>query len=557
MPNQYKNKVVYGDSVLMDITDTTAEAGDVANGAVFYAKNGARTVGTFTQAQSDWEEDDTTDPAFILNKPPIPSASNSTPLVDGVAAVGTSTNYARADHVHPVSSLSALSDTALYSPSNGQVLRYNTTTSKWENSTLPTQYAYGSTNTSDSNYISPLIASSCIVDDHLDLIMSHNTNEYGLLYFSSWNIAASANIIVSNVILYNNGLLCATLIGNAASNTWIFTVYPIQETLTIDTAMSSSSTNPVANSAITTAIANNRGKVFYGVVDNTSTATAFTAQIPGITAYEEGLVVILKNGVVTSASGFTININGLGALPVYTNLGAESRETTIFNVAYTMMFVYEHRVSGGDWLCYRGSDTNTIGCQLRTNSMSLPMKSITYRYRLLFTSADGAHFVPANNTTSTNATSSRAVCQDKIDPFGPIYYYYGTTASVAANSRPSAIYLWEQYIVSLGYSFNRTGAALTLSSWKPVYVKCAPQTDGSAIIDSTTPYVQVLPTTADGKIYIFLGVAYSATSIELVPHHPVYCYRNGGIQEWTGVQAEIDALTARINNLIDGDEVSY
>jgi hypothetical protein len=52
-------------------------------------------------------------------------------------------------------------------------------------------------------------------------------------------------------------------------------------------------------------------------------------------------------------------------------------------------------------------------------------------------------------------------------------------------------------------------------------------------------------------------VAYSATNIELVAHHPVYCYRNGGIQEWTGVQAEIDALTARINNLIDGDEVSY
>ena len=71
MPNQYKNKVIYGDSVLMDITDTTAEAGDVASGAVFYAKNGARTVGTFTQAQSDWIEDDTTDPAFILNKPPI------------------------------------------------------------------------------------------------------------------------------------------------------------------------------------------------------------------------------------------------------------------------------------------------------------------------------------------------------------------------------------------------------------------------------------------------------------------------------------------------------
>lgn len=82
MPNQYKNKVVYGDSVLMDITDTTAEAGDVASGAVFYAKNGARTVGTFVQAQSDWIEDDNTDPAFILNKPPIIAGDGSYSTVE-------------------------------------------------------------------------------------------------------------------------------------------------------------------------------------------------------------------------------------------------------------------------------------------------------------------------------------------------------------------------------------------------------------------------------------------------------------------------------------------
>lgn len=31
----------------------------------------------------------------------IPTASSSTPIMDGTAAVGTSTAYARADHVHP------------------------------------------------------------------------------------------------------------------------------------------------------------------------------------------------------------------------------------------------------------------------------------------------------------------------------------------------------------------------------------------------------------------------------------------------------------------------
>ena len=275
-----------------------------------------------------------------------------------------------------------------------------------------------------------------------------------------------------------------------------------------------------------------QGMLFFGQVDSTSTSTAFTAQIDGITEYYDGLTIMLKNGVVTSASGFTIDINGLGAKHAYSNMALAAEESTLFNINFTMMFTYDStRVEGGGWILYRGynSDNNTIGYQLRTNSMSLPMTSVVYRYRLLFTSADKQHFVPANNSTSTNATSSRTVCQDPIDPFGEIVYC-GTTSSVAAGSRPSATTLWRQYAVALGYSFNRTGAALTMTLWKPVYVKCAPQSDGSAIIDSTTPFVQTLPSTEDGKIYIFLGVAYSATNIELVPHHPVYEYKKGAIR---------------------------
>lgn len=273
-----------------------------------------------------------------------------------------------------------------------------------------------------------------------------------------------------------------------------------------------------------------------GKLDGTSTATVMTATVPGITELKDGVCVFLQNGVITSASGFTLNINNLGDKPVYSSMAAATRVTTAWNVNYTMLFVYnEDRVTGGCWDMYYGIDnnTNTIGYQVRTNSYSLSMTSVVYRYRLLFTSADGAHFVPANNSTSTNATSSRAVCQDPIDPHGPIVYY-GTTASVAAGSRPAIANLWQQYLVTLGYSFNRTGAALTLTSWKPVYVKAAPQANGSAIIDSTEPYVQALPTTADGFIYIFLGVAISATQIELNLAHPVYYHDGTALRIWTG-----------------------
>lgn len=376
----------------------------------------------------------------------------------------------------------------------------------------------------------------------------------------------------ATLTIQRNGVNIDSFTANASQNKSINVVVPTKTSdLTNDSNFATTSQIPTKTSDLTNdgsggtaqyletdETAYRTTSIPYGQCDSTSTATVFTATVPGVTELRDGVCMWLKNGVVTSASGFTININNLGAKPVYNNMAAATRDTTLWNVNYTMFFVYDStRVEGGCWILYRGynSDNNTIGYQVRTNSQSLPMTSVVYRYRLLFTSADNNHYVPANNSTSTNATSSRTVCQDKINPFGSIFYY-SATASVAANARPSTTALWEQYAIALGYSFNRTGAALTLTSWKPVYVKAAPQSDGSAIIDSTTPYVQDLPTTEDGKIYIFLGVAYSATNIELQLDHPVYWFKDGMIRPYTNAPAGISSvawgdITGTLSNQTD------
>lgn len=46
MPDKAVNKVIYGNDVLMDITDTTAQASDVVQGKDFYGADGIKTSGT-------------------------------------------------------------------------------------------------------------------------------------------------------------------------------------------------------------------------------------------------------------------------------------------------------------------------------------------------------------------------------------------------------------------------------------------------------------------------------------------------------------------------------
>lgn len=325
--------------------------------------------------------------------------------------------------------------------------------------------------------------------------------------------------------------------GGGAGVTYELSILGSTITLTGSDGSTSDVTVPskYAGSATTRGSALQAEGIPFGEVDNTSTATAFTATVPGVTELKSGTCVMLKNGVVTSASGFTVNINGLGAKPCYTNLAAATRDTTIFNIAYTMLFVYNEDLNdgAGGWIIYRGYDanTNTIGYQLRTNAAALPASDKYYRYRLLFTSADGTKFVPANTSTSTNATASRTTNTRPINPFGEILYY-STTTAIDAGSKPSTSAIWQQYTLALGYSFNNTGAALTMTADKPVYLRCAPQADGSAVMEYFT---QALPSSEDGKIYIYLGIAYSATNIELSMNHPVYYYKNGGVRLWTGV----------------------
>lgn len=518
------------------------------NNATLTIQRNSTTVGTFTANSAQDKtvnivvptatSDLTNDSGFLTS---IPTASSS---VLGGVKVGSGLSIT--DGVLSVTG-GGVADAVEWA----NVLNKPTNVSYWTNDAGYITSAALPTKTSDLTNDGSDGSSTYVEADELSTVATSGS------YNDLTNKPTIPTVNDATLTIQRNGVNIDSFTANASQNKSINVVVPTKTSdLTNDSNFATTSQIPTKTSDLTNdgsdgtaayletdETAYKTTSIPYGQCDNTSTATVFTATVPGVTELRDGVCMWLKNGVVTSASGFTININGLGAKPVYSNMSAASRETTLWNANYTMLFVYDStRVAGGCWIFYRGynSDTNTIGYQIRTNSQSLPMSSVVYRYRLLFTSADGTHYVPANNSTSTNATSSRTVCQDKINPFGSIFYY-GATASVASGSRPAVASLWQQYAIALGYSFAK-GSALTLTTWKPVYLKCAPQTDGSAIIDSTTPYVQDLPTTEDGKIYIFLGIAYSATNIELQVTHPVYWYKDGMIRPYTNAAAGISSV---------------
>lgn len=292
----------------------------------------------------------------------------------------------------------------------------------------------------------------------------------------------------------------------------------------IKAALSKDTTDGAAN--LTAAIP-------FGKVASTSTSTVFTATVPGVTELRNGVACYLMNGVVTSASGFTLNVNGLGAKPVYGTLAAATRSTTIFNINYTMLFIYnEDRVEGGCWDIYYGynSDTNTIAYNVRMNTACGLVSKAVYRYEMLFALPNG-NYEPANDVSNKPTTYTKALTTAAFDPFQPIIFY-ASTSTIAAGSALSTSYSYLQYSgADLRYAFN---AGSTLTANRPVYIRCVPQNDCLVKLDGNDCLVQSLPSTADGKVYIYLGRSTSTTSIWLSQNHPIFEYTNGGIHVWNG-----------------------
>lgn len=291
-----------------------------------------------------------------------------------------------------------------------------------------------------------------------------------------------------------------------------------------------------------------RQSIPFGTTDLDSTSTVFNATVDGVTELRSGVTCYIMNTKVTSAAGCTLNVNGLGAKPMYSTTAIATRVTTGFTVNYTWMFVYnEQRVTGGCWdmvFTYNTNTTYTTFSVLTHGNSMYKMHSILYRYQLMF-QMDDEYVTPLNNVSNSTATTKAMLTNVEFDPFGEIFYY-NTTTAIDPDARPAATNsCFTHNAIDLRYTFN---CGQTLVSQASFYLVVSPQQNGKVKIASSTPWSQTLPSSNDGYWYIFLGKTYSTYQLALYPNHPVYRHNGTKVVEVINPAYEIKATDATTVN---------
>ena len=272
----------------------------------------------------------------------------------------------------------------------------------------------------------------------------------------------------------------------------------------------------------------------------TGTSARCEAVCDEISELKEGQSIILhlKRGTttastngLTSAFGLNLTLSGgteTGWKTVY--YGGLTKVTTHYGGGNDIRLTYHENltISGTTgltgWWIEGNYDSNTVPNYLYYFGI-VKSDDAFAKYSLAMQTSAGTwnSLVTASTTAATKTPTSKGFL------LGSDILYYNNT--LAANSTGGNSYGYcAIYAFDFRYSSN---AGSTLVKGLPVYlVGTVNPNDGLFYLDSTAWWSQTLPQTDDGKVYIFVGVAYDSYNVTLWPEHPIFQYKNGHVREY-------------------------
>lgn len=266
----------------------------------------------------------------------------------------------------------------------------------------------------------------------------------------------------------------------------------------------------------------------YGVVDGTSTETALTVQIPGITELYDGLCILVKNNVASSNTNCTLNVNSLGAKRIHYSTALDTAITTQWSATITALFYYDSSRNSGDgaWVYYYGTTVPTKTSDLTNDSGYITgmyiasYGSSTYAEVLAAYQANKVVYCRASSnanpgTGSQNRMAFLAYVNDSTTPTEMEFQYYRSVSSHSDSQQGDQVYV---------YKLKSNGTwSVTI---REAYTKINPSTgltksysNGVLTVSVTNP-LPAVTSTDNGKVLMVANGAWAAASL------PVY---NGGV----------------------------
>ena len=282
----------------------------------------------------------------------------------------------------------------------------------------------------------------------------------------------------------------------------------------------------------------------------------WAGQCEGVTELRDGMMVNIKIPVQGNATYHTVlDINGLGEHPVCRNVTtdadayvADSIITLIYDANAQALAFFDSSTATtvtGVWKIGDYDSQNTFQLRHAANAGTF-IAATNLPEGVICLQQNETTLIPVNATGGTG--TSKVLTTESFNPFGAIVYVKG---NYSANDNISSNVIFEQSLFDLRISFN-TGSTLTNN--KDVYICAVPQTDGMAKLDISTPIVQELPSTDDGKIYIYIGHIGSSSKFELHPVHPVYWFKGGKVVPYTvlDITGKADKVSGATNGNLAG-----
>lgn len=299
---------------------------------------------------------------------------------------------------------------------------------------------------------------------------------------------------------------------------------------------------------------NARNGIYYVKGTQTVATGSWTGVIP-VPALYDGLTISYYLPYAGSGNA-TLNLTlsdgtTTGAINCYYQ--GNSRLTTHYGTGSNIMLTYHPAgavsVNGtattdNRWVAGQNfADGNDTAYQVRDYyNRFVAGANKVFPYTIIMQNADG-RWESIVTSSSTGTSKARNTHGFRLGQIALMY----ANATYNENAIIGDATVYESYtsgLIDHRYSFNTANNSTNgTTAVKPVYlVGALNATDGLFYLD-TTWWTQTLPTTANGKLYIYLGDAYDYYRMSFRIHHPIYWYSNGKVREFHQDSATVNGHT--------------